>query len=449
MFKTTKAKVIFVVVFCVICISTTMGLILYQNIEIEESEGNELISSENETKVKDVAGIDLKGTYNQNDLKIEEKRVTKEKVEIRYFQISGLKNKIIENSINQELEEIALNSYKEKIKDLDEVINVYVDMMNFANFANTLSFRLNYIAKIDDNGDGFYQGHQGLNYDLTTGEKITVDRLFTSDVPIENILRKSAYYSWVGNNVEDNLAGDFVVSDYGDIEGEIATFINLYKKGKITEFCFTPKDIYMYYDEYKIISVSMQEYYDYIAIYNRYLTTENIYVANNIGLKNLYTLSDRYTDEDYRYTNYQKGNNYFIDITIDTWDENESSQNLRQSKINDIEAEIENVKICASKNSDKFYILNYYINIYTSDIYITEDYSIQETLTSCNEMGNSYEMTLHDFEENIEPIIIEYNRRDPSGELPNYVYDFSQMLKIEAQQTMEYYNPETGEKVVI
>ena len=58
-------------------------------------------------------------------------------------------------------------------------------------------------------------------------------------------------------------------------------------------------------------------------------------------------------------------------------------------------------------------------------------------------------MTIHDFEENIEPIIIENNRSDPGGALPEYIYDFSKVLKIEPQRTMEYYNPETGDKVVI
>ena len=55
----------------------------------------------------------------------------------------------------------------------------------------------------------------------------------------------------------------------------------------------------------------------------------------------------------------------------------------------------------------------------------------------------------HDFEENIEPIIIENNRSDPGGAIPEYIYDFSKVLKIEPQRTMEYYNPETGDKVVI
>ena len=58
-------------------------------------------------------------------------------------------------------------------------------------------------------------------------------------------------------------------------------------------------------------------------------------------------------------------------------------------------------------------------------------------------------MTIHDFEENIEPIIMEYNRSEPGGEIPNFIYDFSKVLKIEPQKIIEYYNPETGEKVVI
>ena len=451
MFKTTKAKVIFVVIFCVICISITLGLILYKNIDIDQyslEDGN--MTAEDDVQQKDVAGIDLKGTYNQNDLTIQEKRATKENVEISYFQIYGLKDKIIQDNINKELESVALNFYREKIKDLNEVINVSVSMTNTGNFANAISFKVEYIAKIDDDADGFYQDSKGINYNLTTGEEIAIGELFTSDAPIEDILRKSSYYSLIPNNLEDNLSGDFVVADYGDIEDDIAIFIDQYKKGKINGFYFSPKYIYIYYGENNIITINMKEYADYIAIYNRYLTYETIFETNNVGLKNLYTLSERYT-VDYRYTNYEKGSNYFIDINIDNVDgeENELSQKLLQDKIKEIEAEIEKTKAIANRDSSKFYILNYYIHIYTSDIYTTEDHSTKETLTTCWEIGNSYEITVHDFEESIEPIIVKYNREDPSGDLPIYLYDFNEVLKIEPQQTTEYYNPETEEKVVI
>ena len=112
MFKTTKAKVIFVAIFSAICLIVTAILIVYQSIEIEGKNGETSNEISKETKEKDVPGIDLKGTYNQNDLVIEEKSVTLEKIEIRYFQISGLKNKEIENKINKEIEQTALNCYK-------------------------------------------------------------------------------------------------------------------------------------------------------------------------------------------------------------------------------------------------------------------------------------------------------------------------------------------------
>ena len=189
----------------------------------------------------------------------------------------------------------------------------------------------------------------------------------------------------------------------------------------------------------------MKQYADYIAIYNRYLTDESIFETNDVGLKNLYTLSERYTI-DYRYTIYEKGSNYLIDINIDNIDLDETafSKKVLQSKIKELDDEIKRMKSIASRDTNNFYIINYYININT-----TVENSTQQNLTYCEKTGNSYEMTIHDFEENIEPIIIENNRSDPGGALPEYIYDFSKVLKIEPQRTMEYYNPETGDKVVI
>ena len=446
MFKTTKAKIIFVVIFSLICIITTTILVMYKNIEIEENQETEnLGTAVSNDEEKEFKGIDLNGTYNQNDLIIEEKAITKEKVEIRYFQIRGLKNKNVETKINKEIEHMALNWYKEEIKNLDEVINVYVGMWNSANFANTVSFNITYVAKIDDNGDGFYQGEKGLNFDLNTGEKIAFEDLFTPDAPMEDILRKSAYYSLISYRVEDNLAGDLVISDYGDIENEIVEIINLYKRGKLIEFWYTPKYINILYKENQMISIDMEDFAKYITIYNRYLSENSLYINDNIGIKDLYTLANRYKDI-YYYENYQNRDNYFIEISINfqSEDNDEFAKKITKEKIGAIEKEIEKVKQKASENSNRFYILNYHISIYTG-----EEWSTKQVLTNCWEYGNSYEMSVHDFEENIEPIIMEYNRADPSGGIPEYIYNFSEKLKIEPQTTTEYYNPETGEKIVI
>ena len=58
-------------------------------------------------------------------------------------------------------------------------------------------------------------------------------------------------------------------------------------------------------------------------------------------------------------------------------------------------------------------------------------------------------MTVHDFEVSIEPVILEYNRSFEMMDIPDYVYDFENLLKIAPQETYEYYHPETGEKIVI
>jgi len=437
MFKTTKAKIIFVTIFSVICLLITAILIIYKNIDIEEKN--------KETNEKILTGIDLKGTYNQNDLKIEEKSVTQEKVEIRYLQISGLKNKNVENKINKEIEKAALNCYKDEIKNLDEVINISVTMWEAANFSNTVSFELNYTAKIDDNDDGFYQGVLGLNYDLKTGNKITIDKIFTSNAPIENIIRKSIYYDLLVDKKEDNLAGDSIIADYGDIENEVAEIMKLYKKENNIEFSYTPMQINLLYENDKRITIDMKDYAEYIAIYNRYLNENSLYKSDNIGIKNMYVLTRRYNNV-YYYTNYQNEDNYFIDISIDFQSTNadEFAKNIVQEKISAIEEEIEKIKQRVIENPNRFYILNYYISVYTGD-----EWSTGQLLTNCCEKGNTYEMTVQEFEEKVEPVIIEYARQDESRGILDYIYNFSNLLDIEPQNIIEYYNPKTGEKIVI
>lgn len=444
MFKTTKSKIAFVTVFCLLCIMITVGAVIYKNIEIED------INQENNQEIVEnqdnVSGIDLKGTYSQNDISLTEKKASKDKVEIVYYQINGLNDTIIQNSINRDIESVALNCYKETVKDLNEVENVFVSIYCMANFANTLSLEVSYTGNMLGEEDGFFQGFKGLNYDLTTGEKIKFEKLFTANAPMEDILRKSAYYSLIKRNLKDNLSGDKVVNDYGDVEDDVAFVIEQYKKAKIEEFSFSPKVVNIFYENQSIIEIDMSKYAEYIAIYNRYANSENnLYKKNDIGLKGLYTLSNR-TNESYAYRNYQKGSNYYIDVNLWNFDEetNKVSIDVEQTKIAEIEKEITKIKNLIYKNPDNFYILNYNISISTN-----YDSSVMKDVTNCSTLGNSYEMTVHDFEENVEPIIIQANRQNIEGAMDEHVYYLSDVLKIEPQTTQEYYDSETGEKIVI
>lgn len=446
MFKTTKAKVIGAVIFSIICILVTTMLIIYKNINIE-NKNEEQINENIEKQENNIMGINLNGTYNQNDVKFENKRYSRENVEIEYVQMRGLKDKIIQDNINKEIERYALNCYKEKIKDLAEIENISISICNTANFANTASLYITYYAKKIGSNDEYYHDEFGINYNLITGEKIKLNEMFTENAPIENILRNTTYYSIVKENTDSNLAGELIVTYYGDIEDEILELINSYKKGKLTEFYFTPRYINIIDNKERTITIDMMDWAEYMAIYNRFQTSETIYETNNMGYKNLYTLTDRNKDE-YYYSNYIKSGNYFVDIVINV-DESEDMSDFKKKVIDDkiklIENEVEKVKAYAERNPNNFYILNYamYVNDY-------EDSQTGEKFVAYNERGNSYEMTIHDFEENVEPKIIEFNRMEINdGAMPGYVYNFKDILKVEPQELIEYYNIETGEKIVI
>lgn len=442
MFKTIKSKLIFVIIFCIICIVTTALVIMYKKIDIDENNQQQENLMKTEFQ-KDVEGINLKGKYDENDIKIIEKNVSKDKIEINYIQIDGLKDLNIQSSINKQIEDIALNKYKEKI-NLNNVVNATVSVMCFANYGNTISVYINYWGKVDDNSDDIIDDRIGINFDLNTGAEIKLSQVFTSDAPVEEILRKSAYRSFVANRAEMNLSGQLVVEKYGNIEEDISDIIELYRRGKLENFYYTEKTVDILYED-TTISISMEEWNEYIAIYNRFLKGESIYSSNDIGLDNLYVLTTKDNKQLYYY-NYQNEKNYYIEIAIDWWGE-ESSDEIEKKivldKVKSIEKEISKIKVVANENKNNFYILNYSIYF---DRY--QDEETEQKLIRCHEDGNYYEMTVHDFEENVESFIISCSRKNyDSGN--TYIYDFTDILKISPQKSDEYYNIETGEKIVI
>lgn len=442
MFKTIKSKLIFVIIFCIICIVTTALVIMYKKIDIDENNQQQENLMKTESQ-KDVEGINLKGKYDENDIKIIEKNVSKDKIEINYIQIDGLKDLNIQSSINKQIEDIALNKYKEKI-NLNNVVNATVSVMCFANYGNTISVYINYWGKVDDNSDDIIDDRIGINFDLNTGAEIKLSQVFTSDAPVEEILRKSAYRSFVANRAEMNLSGQLIVEKYGNIEEDISDIIELYRRGKLENFYYTEKTVDILYED-TTISISMEEWNEYIAIYNRFLKGESIYSSNDIGLDNLYVLTTKDNKQLYYY-NYQNEKNYYIEIAIDWWGE-ESSDEIEKKivldKVKSIEKEISKIKVVANENKNNFYILNYSIYF---DRY--QDEETEQKLIRCHEDGNYYEMTVHDFEENVESFIISCSRKNyDSGN--TYIYDFKDILKISPQKSDEYYNIETGEKIVI
>ncbi len=138
-----------------------------------------------------IAGVeDVYGTYTENPLTITEKTIWESSDydynEITYVQISGLKDKDIENSINEEIENLALDYYKQYSSY--EYCDFYASVS--ANFSNVLSIHIYENVATDDSYDYYTTG---LNYDLTTGEKIELKDLFTSFSDGRDVIEQAAY----------------------------------------------------------------------------------------------------------------------------------------------------------------------------------------------------------------------------------------------------------------
>ncbi len=448
MSKAIKIKLICVTVFSIICIIITSLLIMYKNIDIaDEQISNENVENPITTETVEEQGIDLKGKYNQNDLKIISKQASTEKIEFSYFQIDGLRDKTIQDNINKEIERLTLNSYKEKI-NIDDVVNLSVSTSCTANYGNIISLNLYCWGRFDasktDEQTEIIDIEKGVNFDLNTGNKIEFNEIFKTNAPMKDIIRKSTYYSILRDKAETNLSYEMIVNDYGNIEEDLAYVMEQYLRGKITEVYCTTSDIIILFDDMRI-DIPMQDFADYIVIYNKFIKNEDLYEDDDIGIDNLYTLTTRQNDSYYYYTNYQNEANYFIDIFVEWQEENKTDfeKKLVENKIKDIEEEISNLKVLANQNTQNFYILNYKITI---EDYVDE--TTKNTFIKYVEIGNSYDMTAHDFTENIEPIVIQKNREAHESDI-EFVYDFSSLLGISPQETTEYYNPITGVKVVI
>ncbi len=444
MFKTTKSRIIFVATFSAICIIITTVLVIYNNIDINQNESEENTSKSIKIE-KDVQGIDTKGTYNQNSVKFEEKSYKSDKVESYYCKMSGLINKTIENKINTELEQIALNCYREKAKELKNIEKIRVYVTNRGNFANTVSFQIVYTIE-NTKTNYYYQEQIGLNYDLRTGKEIELKDLFTSDAPIRDILRKSLYNGLLLYNTEDKLNGEIIVKDYTDIEDDICQFIKKYESGEHIDFSYNAKMINVQYDKTKEFRIYMGEYPEYMAIYNRYLTKEDLYADNSIGFKNIYTLVNKYNDP-LCHQIYQKEENYLIQINVSNYigedNDNEISKRLVNDRIEGIENEIKKLKEVAGQNKNSFYIMNYYITYF-----LQSNEEDENKIVVCEEYGNTYEMTKHDYEETVEPIIIENLRSNEPDLMSIELFDLKEVLNKEMEHVTEYYNLITGEKVV-
>lgn len=286
-FWTKKKVVIFLIIFTIICAGITSGLIY-----VENSTTKETVEGKKETIIPDGFGVkSLNDKYKFNSLEIEEIKYTegteivdewgysKFSKEVEYIKIKGLKNKEIENSINEEIKNVSIElAQKEYGYDYNRVTATI-----WANFSNVLSInihRYSYDEEYNEEKNENISEDIYLNYNLTTGEKLKFKDIFTNDANLKNIISQSAYKSlawkYLGTDEDDPLWGDMDKIENPNIEEQVAELIYEFESQDDFEFCFTSEYAYVNIAD-KTIKIELAYFYNQIAIYNRFSKNENIF----------------------------------------------------------------------------------------------------------------------------------------------------------------------------
>lgn len=386
-----KKLIISILIFAILSFSIT-GILIYikNNNEISNNEKND-IPTENKEKT-----LDLYGTFNENDLLIE--KVIKSfdgEDSIEIPQISGLKDKQIENKVNADIEKRVNDKIKEIKGNGGEEIDTTRYSIYYRGFSNVISF--NFTIRYVNNDNRNYED-LFFNYELVNGERLKFEDLFTSNADIINIIRR-AYYREISSNVSywfenegdiyfdkekntwfglreiyDENTYQYIeeyqeyvpnLSEY-DINKKIKEFEN-----SKDEFYFTPSRLI-----FGGASIEFKDIADDVVIYDKYLTEESLFENDNIGQKNLFTCA---TVNEYGYNDILQlhqeyslaEENLFYEIYVSGMYATEIEK-LPKEFIDEIYERImeyskdilEEYKELAKKNPDKFYTA--YINSYIS-----------------------------------------------------------------------------------
>lgn len=315
--KKTKGKKAFIIkyIIFVILLAGLTGICIYLNIKnlnekIEEYKQLNATEEVNKKEAEDRKYLvdSYAETYNSNSIKIIhyydiDGTITKDtgifnnsesNYEVMYLQIEGLKNKSIQNKINQKLRQSAYDA-----KGAKQKVNVYSYLS--ANFSNVISVNI-------WNDEGV---KNTLNIDLSTGDNIKLEDLFISSAPINSYIADALYevLAWQNSDIDIGDGDvDMKKVDTSEYEDKFLMIINNYKKNKDKlEFDFSANyiNIYNLIDKNIInkentnqivLTINLTKYIDEVAMYKKYLTKESIFEDDSIGNKGTVVFTN---DDDY------------------------------------------------------------------------------------------------------------------------------------------------------
>lgn len=310
-----------VVIFAIVSVLVTGALINIKNKKINADDalsGDKPSGVTDETENISEKTIDLNGTYNENDLIIEEKivetlKVDGEDVEIKIPQINGLKNKTVENKVNTDIRN-RISEIIGKFASNSEVKNINSYYTIIGNFSNVISGYWH--VRYEDTSE--HEEEVYINYELVNGERLKLEDFFIKDMDFNTLIRKMVYkeiarhepyyydkekqtwIDYIGLGYAESP--EYVEYDSDRDEEYLNKIMKRFMKENEKDFYFSPTQIHIklddndYYDGVGCIYHYNYYYYlkdiaNEVTIYDKYLTKESIYESQDIGTKNIWTCS--------------------------------------------------------------------------------------------------------------------------------------------------------------
>jgi len=443
--KSDKLRVIILITFVIISIAITVGLLTYKYIESNKDDINkgnlELPNEELEgkTESKDAKYlVKYDEMYTINPITVVDKEYTDGTVKIdgetqkqksiSYIQISGLKNKQVQNKINEELKNSAF--YLSDTITSKQIYSSYSHVVG--NFSNILSVSIDiYIYENDDmvKEEAIY-----LNYNLTTGEKIKFLDLFADNTPMNSIIYNIKYESLAWDTEinfdfseeEWDNATNMDKRDTSEYEDIILRAINKYKnldKDSI-EFYVSPTRLTVSLPinddgSEGLYTISLYKYIDYVTMYKKFQTNEAIYEVSPKEQLLVFNYMHSFLPRYYK----KESDNLFISIfcTQDDVYGNEQEQeyitkygktvvNLKNKFIEEkLDNIISEIKKLANKNKSKKGYIARYLLYWDMDEY-SNGYG-EENFIRISIYGDLSEMNIDYYKENAFKLLAKNNVR--------------------------------------
>ncbi len=413
--KTSKSRnkriIMFTSLIIVLClILTAVAIFINKNNKLKSNDvidQNEKVEKENNLKV-----TNLIERYANNSLKIEtvefkegKKQVFDNyemyKVEISYAQISGLRNKTVQDKINSEIKQKVFNLYNKKYLNDETIDRLFINADVISNFGNILSVQIYGTITYKNNGQYTYDSFNtiGLNYKLDTGEYLKLKDLFVVSANLNNIVAESKYLAMAWDELKEPGELNMNEIDTSKYEEEMFAYVNKFKEQENPEFYFTPSELYLkVIGEKEYIPIDMAKYYDSIAIYKRYNDISNLYETKGLNNNKPFVFTSKDQESTYMYDDVL--DNLFVDIQINVF-ESEEAKKAEEKVKPKIEELVKKIKNKASANKNKGIAYKAMIGIY---------YNQNDNLVNVSYLISENSMSINYYKENIHSLIAEFER---------------------------------------